>query len=174
MTMLFKTRRFGDGSLPESSDTLTAAQSLASNEGHFPQGGRKASQWAWLCMAITQLTPPQRVRVSLWTGECAGGEKTGIWIINNSSSLSLPAIRMAALWFRRRLMQTWNPGNLILSQKSQALFAQREKLCHNIFRWEMAKRCPGRWLTCLSTGRLLFKFFWLVQKRKVSEWGFHH
>lgn len=44
MTVLFKTQCGGDGSFSESSDTLTAAQSLASNEGHVPQGGRKALQ----------------------------------------------------------------------------------------------------------------------------------
>lgn len=56
-TLLVRIQCFGVISSPESSDTLTAAQGLASNEGHLPQGGRKAVQWAWLCMAIIQLTP---------------------------------------------------------------------------------------------------------------------
>lgn len=74
MTVLFKTRRFGDVSVPESSDTLTAAQSLASNEGHFPQGGRKASQWAWLCIAITQLTPPSALEYHFELESAQGGK----------------------------------------------------------------------------------------------------
>lgn len=65
---------------------------------------------------------------------------------------------MATLRFRRRLMQTWNPGNLILSQESEALLAQRGKTVSMHFSVAMAKRRPGRRPTCLYTGRLFLQF----------------